>query len=302
MLRVLVFLTFLFFTFYSYSNDNLLTIKQQLDRLQREVSDISKTIFSEEQKDISVDESSLVTNFSAIDIRIYDLEKDVKNLNANVEEYQFQLDDLSKKFDQFEKTLEVLSKNINNLQNAKINESNSSISDTEKLQINKEDKNSLGQLKISSNDATINELSENEALSEISNENNLSPEDQFQLAFDHIRNKKYEEAKSSLKNFIKKNESNQLSGSAHYWLGELFILEKEHRNAALIFAEGFQKYPESIKAPDMLFKLSQSLFEVNKKNEGCKTMEKFLIDYPKHKLSKKIKKQIVNYSCLSTEE
>ena len=113
MLRVLVFLTFLFFTFYSYSNDNLLTIKQQLDRLQREVSDISKTIFSEEQKDISVDESSLVTNFSAIDIRIYDLEKDVKNLNANVEEYQFQLDDLSKKFDQFEKTLEVLSKNIN---------------------------------------------------------------------------------------------------------------------------------------------------------------------------------------------
>ncbi len=302
MLRVLVFLTFLFFTFYSYSNDNLLTIKQQLDRLQREVSDISKTIFSEEQKDISVDESSLVTNFSAIDIRIYDLEKDVKNLNANVEEYQFQLDDLSKKFDQFEKTLEVLSKNINNLQNAKINESNSSISDTEKLQINKEDKNSLGQLKISSNDATINELSENEALSEISNENNLSPEDQFQLAFDHIRNKKYEEAKSSLKNFIKKNESNQLSGSAHYWLGELFILEKEHRNAALIFAEGFQKYPESIKAPDMLFKLSQSLFEVNKKNEGCKTMEKFLIDYPKHKLLKKIKNEIVNRNCLQDNE
>ena len=41
-----------------------------------------------------------------------------------------------------------------------------------------------------------------------------------------------------------------LAGSAHYWLGEIYLLKKENREAALVFAEGYQKYPQSIKAPD----------------------------------------------------
>ena len=77
-----------------------------------------------------------------------------------------------------------------------------------------------------------------------------------------------------------------MSGSAHYWLGELYLLEEKYRDAALVFAEGYQKFPKSLKAPDMLFKLSKSLFEVNKKNEACKTLEKLILDFPKNKFIK----------------
>ena len=52
----------------------------------------------------------------------------------------------------------------------------------------------------------------------------------------------------------------------------------------------------------MLFKLSQSLYEVGKIDESCKTMEKLLNDYPDGKLSKKTKKQITDYECLNNEE
>ena len=130
----------------------------------------------------------------------------------------------------------------------------------------------------------------------------MSPEDQFQEAFDNIRDKKWQDAKTSFEQFISDNPDNQLSGSAHYWLGELYILEKNYREAALIFAEGFQKFPDSIKAAEMLFKLSQSLYQVEKTTEACKTMEKLIIDFPKNKIIPQTKKQIVEYNCLENNE
>ena len=176
------------------------------------------------------------------------------------------------------------------------NNTDSDVANNTKNQLDTENENSLGSLKITSQN-TIEE--NNFEIIENSNEKkDLSPEDQFQLAFDYIRNKEWEQAKNSLEIFIEKNSNNQLSGSAYYWLGELYILEKKYRDAALFFAEGYQKFPESIKAPDMLFKLSLSLFEVNKKDEGCKTLEKLLLDFPKNKLATKTKKLISESGCL----
>ena len=130
--------------------------------------------------------------------------------------------------------------------------------------------NTLGTLKISSNDeSTITTDMEVEDTNEDIAKEALIPEDQFQIAFDKIRKKQYGEAKLLLTDFISNNPNNQLSGSAHYWLGELLLLEKNNREAALILAEGYQKFPKSIKAPDMLYKLSGAIFEINKNLEAC---------------------------------
>ena len=76
----------------------------------------------------------------------------------------------------------------------------------------------------------------------------LTPEDQFQQAFDLLRNQRFDEAKTSFLMFIEDNNENILSGTAHYWLGEIYLLKKEYREAALILAEGYQKFPNSIKS------------------------------------------------------
>ena len=132
---------------------------------------------------------------------------------------------------------------------------------------------------------------------EIQSLNKLSPDAQFQFAFEQIRNKEYEEAKYSLQNFINQNPKNQLSGSAHYWLGELFLLEKNSREAALILAEGYQKFPKSIKAPNMLYKLSQALVEIGKNQEACNTLNKLIKDFANNKLMKKAEKKKIEISC-----
>ena len=305
MLKYILTVLILFFSSYSFSNESDLTISQQLERLQREVSDLSKEVFSNSPNQSNGTNNDFVKNLSAIDLRIYDIENDIKNLTSNLEELYFQLDDIFNK-------LENLELVINNLQSIPSN--NVKVNTDEILQDNSEVKsnnfsdteteNTLGTLNISKNTNDTNEevISEDQEVNSNEKEEVLSPEDQFQEAFDNIRDKKWQDAKTSFEQFISDNPDNQLSGSAHYWLGELYILEKNYREAALIFAEGFQKFPDSIKAAEMLFKLSQSLYQVEKNVEACKTMEKLIIDFPKNKIISKTKKQIIEYNCLESNE
>tara|TARA_Y100001935_G_scaffold89823_1_gene74541 strand:+ start:666 stop:1559 length:894 start_codon:yes stop_codon:yes gene_type:complete len=297
MFKFLFIIIFLFTSFKAISSDDLLTIQQEIDRLQREVSDLSKIVFSNKQVSTSNIDNDLVTNFSAIDIRIYDLEKDVKNLTAGIEEIYFQIEDLSKIVKNLETLFQSFEINLAETKKKDVNE-NYEKSDNE---VNTQ--NTLGSLKITQQESS--ELENSNTNNNVEDEGNtiaLTPEDQFQAAFDNIRNKNWIKAKNSLQKFISDNPDNQLSGSAHYWLGELFILEKKYRDSALVLAEGYQKYPESIKAPDMLFKLSISLYEVNKINDSCKTLEKFILDFPKNKFIKNAKKQLQNYGCLEATE
>ena len=290
---LLVFL--LCISFSSYSNENLLTLQQQIERLQREVSDLSKTLYSDDNNENNISDQN-ISSFSALDIRLYDLEKDVKNLNALFEEILFQIDDFKALSENLELSFQKLEQElINNSVNK------NEVSYEKQAKVTEEDlasnqDNTLGTIIISDENINTNSLStlQNDEIVELAN---LTPEQQFQKAFDNIRDKKYLEARQSLNNFINNNPENQMSGTAHYWLGELFILENKYRDAALIFAEGLQNYPESIKAPDMLFKLANSLIKVEKKEDACRTMNKFLEDYPNKKNSKNARKFIIENSC-----
>ena len=70
--------------------------------------------------------------------------------------------------------------------------------------------------------------------------------------------------KKALEEFIDNNTENQLAGTSYYWLGEIHLLKNEYREAALVFAEGYQKYPSSVKAPDNLYKLASALSQIDK--------------------------------------
>ena len=298
MFRITIF--FLLLSSSVYSNDNLLTIQQQLERLQREVSDLSQTVFSNKNYSSTEESSDLVTNLSAIDMRIYDLEKDVKNLTGNLEDIYFQIEDVLFKLNDFEQIISSLENKFLEDNKNISNENNSNL----EIEVIENNDNTLGSLKISSEqDPSVeqtNELSKNLDLNQT--DLILSPEEHFQAAFDNIRNKNWNEAKDLFTKFIKNNPENQLSGSAHYWLGELYILEKKYRDAALVLAEGYQKFPKSIKSPDTLFKLSESLYLANKTIESCKTLEKLIIDFPKNKFVKNAKEKIQKYDCLQVNQ
>ena len=308
MIKYIIFSLFLFFCSFSNAEDSLLTLKQQLDRLQREVNDLSKSVFTSkrdnyEQQEIT-DDSTNAIDLTAFDLRIYDLEKDIKKLNNSFEELIFQIDDLNQLYKELNIDLSTLSLKIDN--NIKKNnldkksEKNKTLSNSEITE-----ENTLGSLVISSEDLSKSESASQNQKTESSEEESfakLNPEDQFQLAFDLLRNQRFEEAKSSFLVFIEKNKENSLSGTAHYWLGEIYLLKKEFREAALILAEGYQKFPESIKAPDMLYKLSESLVLIDKKNDACSTLIKLDKEYPDNKLKSKVAKKVSELNCTISSE
>ena len=54
------------------------------------------------------------------------------------------------------------------------------------------------------------------------------------------------------------------------------IFRPPHR----LSAEGFQRYPDSGKAPDNLLKLGMSLSQLDQRDDACITLKKLRAEYP----------------------
>ena len=271
--------------------EDALTIKQQLDRVMEEVKDLNKAVFNksfDNEKLNSLDESIDAERFTSIDIRIYDLEKDIKNLTLQFEEILFKLDDISN--DMVDLESKLISKfEKNNIEPRKEKIEDNKAATDEDLEI--EEKNTLGKIVIS-DDNTKNvkepsnlniEKEKNSLLQEVSN---LKPEEQMQYALDQMMKKNYNDSKNILDHFIENFPENQLSGSAHFWLGKIYLFETNYRKAAIVFGEGVQKFPNSIKAPEMYYELAKSLKEMDKIPESCKTLTLLEQNYEGNKFTK----------------
>ena len=174
MIKYIIFSLFLFFCSFSNAEDSLLTLKQQLDRLQREVNDLSKSVFTSkrdnyEQQEIT-DDSTNAIDLTAFDLRIYDLEKDIKKLNNSFEELIFQIDDLNQLYKELNIDLSTLSLKIeNSIKKNNLYEKSQENNTLSNSEIKEE--NTLGSLVINSKD-----LSESESTS--SNQNIKNSEDE----------------------------------------------------------------------------------------------------------------------------
>jgi len=296
-------LILIFFSTPLTAADSLLTLKQQLDRLQRDVNDLSKTVYSESTK---IDNNSEVpnvdiSNLTSFDLRIYDLEKDIKIINQNLEELVFKIDDIINLYEDLNFKISTQMLSNQNLKTDSDTQSNKNeLNSKSELDTNN---NTLGDLVITSSDIPIDEKKLNDELNDEETLNNkdqnikLSPDDEFQRAFDMLRNQNFEEAKFAFQQFIKNNKDNSLSGSAHYWMGEIFLLQKSYREAALVLAEGYSKFPKSVKAPDLLYKLADALIKIDKKMDSCNTLSKFIEEFSNNRLMEKVKKKIIDQDC-----
>jgi tol-pal system protein YbgF len=112
-----------------------------------------------------------------------------------------------------------------------------------------------------------------------------SPEAQYEFAYAQLLQAQREQgdfgrAEGALKSFVAANPSHRLAGNAQYWLGETYYVRRDYQNAAVAFAEGFQKYPNSEKAPDNLLKLGMTMGQLNQKAKACGTLGELERRYP----------------------
>lgn len=106
-----------------------------------------------------------------------------------------------------------------------------------------------------------------------------SVQEMYDAAFNLIRRADYPAAEQAFARFLKAHPDSQLAGNAQYWLGETLYVRGKHQDAAVAFAEGFQKYPKGNKAPDSLLKLSLSLSALNQREDACVALRELQTRY-----------------------
>ena len=126
-----------------------------------------------------------------------------------------------------------------------------------------------------------------------------TPREQYEYATNLIQRGQYDQAEIALKSFIQQHPKDELTGNAQYWLGETYYVRNDFKNAAVAFAEGYQKYPDSQKAPDNLLKLAMALGQQGQKENACVALRQLEKRYPD--ASANVKDRAVrakkNYSC-----
>lgn len=110
-----------------------------------------------------------------------------------------------------------------------------------------------------------------------------SAQEQYDFAFNLIRMADYAGAEQAFAAFLKQHPKHALSANAQYWLAETLYVRNKFKEAAVAFAEGYQNFPKSSKAPDSLLKLAMSLGAVNAREDACialRTLESEYRDAP----------------------
>jgi tol-pal system protein YbgF len=102
----------------------------------------------------------------------------------------------------------------------------------------------------------------------------------YESAYALLRQEKYDAAQKAFEGFLTKYKSHALAGNAKYWLGETHYVRGDYDKAARIFAEGYQQYPKGTKAPDNLLKLGMALGQMGQTDDACIALRQVSKDYP----------------------
>jgi tol-pal system protein YbgF len=106
-----------------------------------------------------------------------------------------------------------------------------------------------------------------------------SIQEQYDYAFNLLRQADYANAEKAFAQFLKAHPDNALSSNAQYWMGETLYVRNKFKEAAVAFAEGYQKYPKSNKAADSLLKLSLALSAMKANDDACAALGELTKNY-----------------------
>jgi len=222
-------------------------------------------------------------------LKLNEIEEEFRKLTNRFEEINFKLDNLSSRVTKIQSDTQLRFSDLETDENSNItkkkNKKKAKLPGTEKAQdfgsakaydLDPEEKTQATQ----SVGAKATVFSE-ERISETSLLPNKPPKEQYEFAVSFMKVGDYETAELALREFIDKNKTDKLAGSAQYWYGETFRIRQLYSDAATAYLDGYQNYPKSLKAPENLLKLGSTMVQLGEKDQGCKMIKGLKKQYPK---------------------
>ncbi len=102
----------------------------------------------------------------------------------------------------------------------------------------------------------------------------------YKHAFSYLMRHDYDTAEKAFREFVDGHGDDPLAGNAMYWLGETYYVREMFAESAVTFAEGYERYPGSPKTADNLLKLSFSLARLNRVEDACVALAQLSDEFP----------------------
>lgn len=233
------------------------TLVDRVERLQRDLTTLQRQVYRGEAPPRS--EGSAAgggevpdTLAARIQLRLSQFETEVRGLTGQVEEQAFRINQMGQRLDRLVADIDLRLQRL---------EQGAQTGSGEKS--SKAGSKALGTLAGS-------ELATAPALGEgLGPLPEGTPEERYRYATDLLSKQNFNEAERALTAFLKEHPKDKLAGNAKYWLGETYYVRGRYTDAAVAFAEGYETYPDSSKAPDNLLKLGKSLAALDQKPDAC---------------------------------
>ena len=102
----------------------------------------------------------------------------------------------------------------------------------------------------------------------------------FETAYAAFSAKRYGEAESGFRDFLRESPKDRQAADASYWLGETYLRQNKPKEAAQQFLKVTQEHGKSGRAPDAMLKLGVSLQSLGAKDQACATFAELGRKYP----------------------
>jgi len=107
-----------------------------------------------------------------------------------------------------------------------------------------------------------------------------SPEAEYQTAFNLLKDGKYDEAATALREFAVRYPQHELAPNAVYWLGETHYVRRDYPAALAAFESLLRDYPDTRKASDALLKAGYCQFELKRFGPARTLLTRVVQEYP----------------------
>jgi tol-pal system protein YbgF len=104
--------------------------------------------------------------------------------------------------------------------------------------------------------------------------------DQYNYAFGLLRKTDYDGAERALTAFVNAYPDDPLTGNAYYWLGQVYTVRNDFERAAVTYLKGYRQFPDGKYAPHSLMKLGTTLGQLGKKVEACASFNELNKKFP----------------------
>lgn len=258
---------FLFFSAvfpaFAQSNDVL----NRINRLENELDTLNRAVYRGEKPPAATSyvppvHASGAGNIQNGEVRLQELEAQLRDLTGKVEEQRYEQD-------QFKRKVERLEAQLNDKAALVQPEVNRSQFATPQAAVTAKTPGMSVFMPSKPSGMNIATPKPVGGANQIAGGSAPEPTLQYEQAFADLKSERYDAAQKGFEAFLENYKEHSLASNAKYWLGETYYVQGNFDTAARIFAEGYRAYPKSTKAPDNLLKLGMSLAGMGKKDDAC---------------------------------